>query len=102
MEHDDSSILAHARQYVAVDCCNNQLYLKYYDRVDYKDENAEPEYERRLNKFDFTYQHIEGIHSLNRLYNSKKHKSNLYSIAVRTDILRDMSEKLSANITAEI
>ena len=23
MEHDDSSILAHARQYVAVDCCNN-------------------------------------------------------------------------------
>ena len=55
MEHDDSSILAHARQYVAADCCNNQLYLKYYDRVDYKDENAEPEYERRLNKFDFTY-----------------------------------------------
>ena len=102
MEHDDSSILAHARQYVAVDCCNNQLYLKYYDRVDYKDENSEPEYERRLNKFDFTYQHIEGIYSLNRLYNSEKHKSNLYSIAVRTNILRDMSEKLSANITAEI
>lgn len=102
MEHDENNVLVNARQYVAVDCCNNQLYLKYYDRVNYKTSRSAPEYERRLNKFDFTYQHVEGIYSLNRLYNSEKHKSNLYSIAVRTNILRDMSAKLSANIVAEI
>jgi hypothetical protein len=40
MTHDNTRILYDAREYIDIDKCGNQIYLKYYDNIFYSDETS--------------------------------------------------------------
>lgn len=110
MNHDNNNILSNARDYIGIDKCCNQVYLKYYDNVYYDNSQIIHESDNG-NRFGFKYQNIEIIKSINRFESFNGHKANLYSIAINTDIIEEIRHKnygnkdlecLVKNITSEI
>lgn len=86
MSHNEQYILKNTREYVDIDKCCNQVYLKYYDNINYANSSSNPT-ESATNNYGFKYQNIEIIKSINRYKNLNGHKSNLYSVSINTDIL---------------
>lgn len=109
MAHSAGQKLENCREYVAVDRCSEQVYLKYYDRVNYASSSSTAVISSKQ-KNGFTFQHIETINNINRFANLNGHKSNLYSISVKTDIIdnikqtttRKKLDQLKLNIANEI
>ena len=80
MTHDISNILTNARRYIAIDHCNNQLYLKYYDDIFYNDNNSDYAISSQL--YNQNYQRLEVVKALNRFEAINAHKTNYYDIDV--------------------
>lgn len=98
MTHDNKYKLANCRNYISIDKCNNQVYLKYYDNQQYgHSTNISSTQTNR-----FKHQNIEVISNINRYVNLVGHKSNLYSIAITTDMISNISEKVQKNVINEI
>lgn len=92
MKHDDEYILKNAREYIDIDKCGNQIYLKYYDNICcYKNDLTECYNSDKNTKC----QNIEVIHQINRFDKLDNHKTNLYSIAIQTDILDQIKQKIT-------
>lgn len=103
MAHDETYKLANCRDYIAIDKCNNQLYLKYYDNQQYyvnPNSSTAPVTGDQTSRFK--HQNIEVISNVNRYANLIGHKSNLYSIAIKTDMISKISGKAQENIINEI
>lgn len=93
--------LSCARQYIKIDNCNNQIYFKYYDNKCYThksyNENARPKQvtltaninNNQTYSINQCYQNIESIDYISRYANQYGHKSNLYSVVVKTDIFNE-------------
>ncbi len=90
MKHDNEYILKNAREYIDIDKCGNQIYLKYYDNISYNSETDETQTTKSIN-----YQNIEIIRQINRFDKLDNHKTNLYSIAIQTDILDQIKQKIT-------
>ena len=104
MEHtkNEDNDLKHARSYVKIDNCNNQIYFKYYDNLNYVSQNDTTESipqvqhltaipgEQRFG-INQKYQNIETIDYISRYANQYGHKSNLYSVNINTDIFDNSS-----------
>ena len=89
MAHDESTFLSNARDYVGIGKCGNQVFLKYYDNISYDKDTLTPE-SSLSGKNNFRHQHVETLGAVNRFANAAGHKTNLYSIAVKTDLLEDL------------
>ena len=91
MIHDSNHVLSDARDYVGIDSCNKTLYLKYYDNVYYEDKTSTANVcIDGKNKFGYKYPNIAVIKSINRYESFNAHKTNLYSIVVKTDIINEV------------
>ena len=89
MSHDKNTFLSNARDYVGIGKCGNQVYLKYYDCMSYDKDTQLPE-SSQSGKNNFTHQHVEMLGAVNRFANAAGHNTNLYSIAVKTDLLDNL------------
>lgn len=87
------SSIQNARDYIGIDVCGNQPYLKFYDNVNY---NTSLNIQTKTNNFDdiqsvgisedsykvYPFQKIETFDYINRFRNVSKHKSPLYSLKI--------------------
>lgn len=80
MTHSNGKKLSNARQYVAIDHCNNQIYLKYYDNVDYNQTSVSTINQQGL--YGHKYQKVEVLKALNRFEAINVHKTNYYDINI--------------------
>lgn len=80
MSHNDFvTNLINARKYIAIDHCNDQVYLKYYDNINYNN-NTKTESDNCMNNLNF--QKIEVLASLNRYEYTQTHKTNYYDVDI--------------------
>lgn len=98
-----NDILCFARNYIEIDKCNNQVYLKYTTNQHYssltsegKTEVGDPKYMPGLT---LGGQQIEVIKSINRYENDDNHKSNMYSININTNLIESIEKFNSEKIT---
>lgn len=80
MMHDDNTKLSCARNYIAIDNCNNQIYLKYYDNIYYPTTGDLSTSNTEL--YGHKFQKIEVLNSLNRYETLNMHKTNYYDIDI--------------------
>lgn len=92
MLHDSNYKLKNARDYIGIGACNNNIYLKYYDTVNYP--NSGSPSQPNTNKYGFCYPNVEVIKAINRYESFNAHKTNLYSIVIKTDMLNAVHEKM--------
>lgn len=119
MLHTKNTLLSCARQYIAIDHCNNQVYLKYYDNIDYT--LADKDVKLITNEtclYGHKYQKIETLKALNRYEAVNAHKTNYYNIDIvcenllgsfrktankfSEDNIRDKINKVRNNLMQEI
>lgn len=112
MEHmlSTNDNLQHARSYIKIDNCNDQIYFKYYDNIDYlsasQTQNGVQRLSANVSQQHFSnnqkFQNIETIDYISRYANQYGHKSGLYSVVVKTDVFDDENIKNnSSNESAE-
>lgn len=89
MVHDSQHKLKDARKYVEIDKCNDLVYLKYYDCMQYGSNSIN---DGIYDKHSFYNQNIEVLSKINRFKNIDQHQTNLYSIAINTDILQNIKQ----------
>lgn len=96
MSHTENQYdLLNCREYVDIDSCNTQLYLKYYDNINYSMTEIDNKYlsasiERsQKSKYNTHIQHIETIANINRYTNSNARKTNLYSLKLDMEVLNN-------------
>ena len=84
--------LLNCREYIGIDTCNNQLFLKYYDNINYKLQNGSnsthlsaQKQESKTSIFNTKIQNIEVISNINRYKNLNARKTNLYSLKIDID-----------------
>lgn len=111
MQMENESKLNPARQYIDINQCGNKVYLKYYDNAEYSAENATTTSEISVDKMKkaesaYPYQKIETIDSINRFKSGTSHKSNMYSVTIKNDVLgqngNDVIDKLKQDIKHNI
>lgn len=99
------------REYIGIGKINSdQIYLKYRDTADYLLTKKTDSIQKKLNNDNmslytaeeqpakYTYQHIEGIESINKIdYVNNQHKSNMYSIEIN-DIGLNTTEWISDKV----
>lgn len=104
MAHDNANSLTNvnlknARQYIKIDNCNNQIYFKYYDNKKYQHQSSNASTKPKQVQVSCnttssgqtygSFQNIESIDYISRYANQYGHKSNLYSVVVKTDIFNE-------------
>jgi len=89
MEHNEEQTLNNARNYINVNNCNKQVYLTYNDNISYADNMSNPT-QKDDGYANIKCEHVEMLGAMNRYANLNGHKSNLYSIAIYTNIFNCM------------
>jgi len=84
MRHQNNHILKNARNYVGIEKCNNTLYLKYVDVVKYEKTSQKTD---NANMYGMKLPNIEIVKAVQRNKEMTNHATNMYSIAINTDIL---------------
>lgn len=114
MAHNDINILKNCRDYILIDKCNNEIYLKYYDNIYYMkasnntDVNNDIDVIKDVNNteqnqtYNLTYQNIDVIKSINRQSKTSAHKSNVFSISINTSMINQLSNTVKENVINEI
>lgn len=88
MDMDSISSINNCREYCGIGKYCNNLYLKYYDNINYKgifnnEEEQISAFNMKKIPQKYSFQKIESIATINRFRNNIKHKSNIYSIEIR-------------------
>lgn len=88
-------VLNNARTYVDVQRCASEVYLKYYDNVNYKVDSSKPATTVKATQaatglYGMHFPHIEVIDNINRYANRPGHKTTLYGLVVRSPITEYM------------
>lgn len=116
--------LANARKYCGIGVCGDNLFLKYFDNLEYNfnylnnySDGVVYNVKAVKKENNYTYQKIESIAGFNKFDNSSsKHKSNLFSINIKNtniDIFKgkykngeqfpdDLNEKIKLQIKTDI
>jgi len=104
MDMPDGNTLTNSRQYCGIGTCADKMYLKYYDNVEYTslcslydENNIISNYVMDGKQKKYSYQKIETVESINRFKSNIKHKSNLYSVALRNTGLNTQYEDSKTN-----
>ena len=100
MLHSGNTVLSCARQYIAIDHCNNQVYLKYYDNVNYYGENSDMSVEMSC-LYGHKFQKIEVLKALNRFESINFHKTNYYDVDVVCEKLMSSFSSAKNSIAQE-
>lgn len=99
LHNSHGNILSCARDYVEINACDDVLYMKYYDNVNYYNNGTSTT--KVHNNYNFCYPNIEVVKAINRYESFNAHKTNLYSIVVKTDILQKVKEYITTNAGGE-
>lgn len=111
MDHDESYILKNAREYIGLGKCNNQIFLKYYDNINYSSTNNTINSSKSTTQSNkSTIPQIETFAYISRYANLNGHKSNLYSLKISSQILdknnlnidNEILEKIKNNIKVQV
>ena len=110
MDHDESYILKNAREYIGLGNCNNQIFLKYYDNINYSSTNNTINSSKSDQSNKSTIPQIETFAYISRYANLNGHKSNLYSLKISSQILdknnlnigNEILEKIKNNIKVQV
>lgn len=111
MDHDEQFILKNAREYIGLGKCNNQIFLKYYDNINYSlGINNTIELMKSNQSNNSTIPQIETFAYISRYANLNGHKSNLYSLRINSQILdknninikNEILEKIKNNIKVQV
>ena len=113
--------LSSTRQYCGIDTCGNNVFLKFYDNIDYMfemptcvetDRNTLTEIQTTENtKKRYPYQKLETLDGINKFRANIKHKSNLFSINIDNtgidslsidNLTETQNQKLRAQIKSDI
>lgn len=96
MSHDNDYVLKNCRQYLEICNCNNQVYLKYTDNVNYKQSDNTTTEKSDADCYT-NIQQIEVLKNINRGINIGKHKSTLYTIDIKNTKIFDDQQWISFN-----
>ena len=89
MMHNENYGLKHARDYTSIQHCNNQVYLTYNDNINYGTDCNK--IEDLSTQYGFKCDKIELLNQMNRYAKLSGHKTNLYSIAIYTDLFKKLN-----------
>jgi len=109
MGHSDGKTFSDCRQYVGIDKCGDIAYLRYYDRYGYTAAvggSGVLTSDSKSDMYGYKMQHVEVLGSVNRYASINGHKSNVYSIVIKTNLLKDAldstKQRIKDNLNKEI
>ena len=92
--------LQNIRQYIAIDHCNDQIYLKYYDNISCS-RTGQISYNDSC-QYSQKYQRVEVISNVNRYEQTTQHKTNFYDIDVVCEKLFNSLNTSNSTINSKI
>lgn len=113
MGHSGRKTFSDCRQYVGIDKCGDLAYLRYYDRYGYTAAvggSGVLTSDSKSDMYGYKMQHVEVLGSVNRYASINGHKSNVYSIVIKTNLLKEalahmkegLKQKIKENLSKEV